>query len=79
MEPTTSTTPTIRLRISHTHTQRAGWQHETTVEIFAALPGDPESIAALGSELTWWQQRVDEIGRTESVRRNALDKEPPIA
>ena len=65
---------TVRVRISHSHTARHGWQHETTVEVI----GNAGDVIDLAHQLRSQMQDADALGRAESARRNALDaKEGP--
>lgn len=74
---TTNQTPTIRLRVNHTHTVRSGWQHESTVEIVQALPGDPDGDTTLSGTMRFWLRQIDELGRAEAERRNGLETTAP--
>jgi len=75
MSDQTSQQATVRIRINHSRTQKAGWQHETTVEVSGALLWGEGDAAVEGS--TIW---VGPIGQVESSRLaaapldNALEK-----
>lgn len=60
--------PHIRVRVSHSKTQRDGWGYETTVEI------DTEMTDALQDELRKWLEIVRNVGEYERGVRNARDK-----
>lgn len=60
--------PRIRVRVSHSKTQRDGWGYETTVEI------DSEMTDALQEELRKWLEIVRNVGEYERGVRNARDK-----
>lgn len=60
---------TVRVRVSHSHTARNGWQHESTVEIC----GNAGDVIDLYAQLDYHLEQVDALGRAESARRNALD------
>ncbi len=60
---------TIRVRISHSHTARNGWQHESTVE----LVGNAGDVVDLAYQIRDQLEQADALGRAESARRNDLD------
>lgn len=61
------TAPIVRVRANHSRTQKAGWGHETTVEITGTA--DAELLARLQELL----HAVDDVARAETHRRNRLD------
>lgn len=60
---------TVRVRISHSHTARNGWQHETTVEVI----GNAGDVVDLAYQIRERLEDADSLGRAESARRDALD------
>lgn len=61
--------PRTRIRVGHTHTQRGGWQHETTVEI-EWLGDEITDDDGAATRLEQLLHLADELGREESARRN---------
>lgn len=62
----------ITVRASHRFTQKRGWQASTSVQIMQQVhPGGPDTN--WGHQLAYSLQRVDELARAESERRNIAD------
>lgn len=60
---------TIRIRIAHTFTQRAGWKHETSIDL-TGNANDPVDVEA---QVEHWLRRADDLARAESRTRNTID------
>lgn len=60
---------TLRYRISHSYTQKAGWKWETTVE----LVGVATDLVDLHELLEAEVREVDNIARAEARTRDRLD------
>lgn len=65
-----SVDPKVRVRINHSRTQKAGWSHETTIEVDEYSAPDGANLYRLCKEL---MQDIDTLAREESARRNSLD------
>lgn len=69
-----ATTPEVRsrIRINHSHTQRAGWQYETTVEIEWSGDEDGSAFSRLQDLLA----ATRHIAILECEDRDAVDGAP---
>lgn len=62
------TSPTLRIRISHTSTLKAGWGYESTVEY--TLPLNHPEAQHIERDLRGWLIMAQEIGQEEADARN---------
>jgi hypothetical protein len=60
---------TVRTRIAHSHTEKRGWRHESTVEV-SSNAHDPIDHAALVAE---YLRKADDLARAETRTRNVID------
>ena len=58
----------VRMRLSHSRTQKDGWRFESTVELLHW-----EDMPLIADVMRMYLEQADALGRAESARRNALD------